>query len=87
MDDTQEKNVLEHLRSGQTITPLEALRLYGSLRLGAIIHVLRKKFVGTPYSIETENEKKLDEKTGRTKTYARYRLVVQTAPKEQPELF
>lgn len=89
MDDTQIKNVMAHLESGKTITPLEALHLYGSLRLGAIIHVLRKELEleGRGREIVTHNEKKLDEKTGRTKHFAKYELVYQTAPAGQKELF
>lgn len=41
--DTQEDAILKHLQKGKTITPLEALTLYGCLRLGARIWDLRKK--------------------------------------------
>lgn len=34
--------VLEHLKKYKKITPLEALKEYGSMRLGAIIFDLRK---------------------------------------------
>ena len=52
---TQIKRVLFHLLSGKSITPLDALRLYGSFRLGAIIFLLR----GQGYIIRTDrNEKK-----------------------------
>ena len=89
MDDTQKKNVMEHLQSGRTITPLEALSMYGSLRLGAIIHVLRKELEleGRGRQIVTHNAEKLDEKTGRTKRFARYELVYQAATAGQKELF
>ena len=89
MDDMQKKNVMAHLESGHSITPLEALNLYGSLRLGAIIHVLRKELEleGRGRQIVTHNAEKLDEKTGRTKHFARYELVYQTAPAGQKELF
>ena len=40
---SQKDKVLAHLRAGNTITPLEALRLFGSLRLGAIIFNLREE--------------------------------------------
>ena len=42
MKKTSKKNkVLAHLVSGKSITPMEALELYGSFRLGAIIFELR----------------------------------------------
>jgi hypothetical protein len=40
---TQAEKILEHLRNGQTITPLEALRKYGCLRLGARVWDLKQK--------------------------------------------
>lgn len=56
----QRNNVLRHLQSGQTITPLEALDLYGCFRLAAVIHVLRKE--GFPIQTEeviTSNHKRI----------------------------
>jgi len=38
---SKKSKVLAHLLSGDTITPMEALNLYGSFRLGAIIFELR----------------------------------------------
>lgn len=38
---SQTKQILEHLKSGRTISPLEALELYGCFRLGARIYELR----------------------------------------------
>lgn len=35
--------ILEHLKSGRSITSLEAVKLYGATRLAAIIYELRKK--------------------------------------------
>ncbi len=40
---TKIASVRAHLESGRSITPLEALRLYGSFRLSAIIFVLRER--------------------------------------------
>ena len=37
------KKVKSHLLTGKTITPIEALNLYGSFRLAALIHTLRHK--------------------------------------------
>ena len=38
---TQNDAILEHLKSGQSLTPLDALRLVGSMRLSARIKNLR----------------------------------------------
>ena len=38
---SKKSKVLAHLLRGESITPLEALNLYGSFRLGAIIFDLR----------------------------------------------
>ncbi len=43
------QKVLEHLQKFKTLTPLDALKLYGTMRLGAIIFNLRKD-----YNIVTE---------------------------------
>lgn len=40
---TQEKLILTHLNSGQSISPLEALNRYGIMRLAPIVHTLRQK--------------------------------------------
>ena len=40
---TQSEAILKHLKSGNTITSLEALQKYGCLRLAAVIHSLRKE--------------------------------------------
>ena len=40
---TQSAAILRHLRRNPSITPLEALRQYGCLRLGARIWDLRKQ--------------------------------------------
>jgi len=39
---TQEQMVLEHLQSGKSITPIDALNLYGCFRLSAIIFNLKR---------------------------------------------
>jgi hypothetical protein len=38
----QNQQILNHLRNGKSITPLEALNEYGCLRLGARIHDLKR---------------------------------------------
>jgi Helix-turn-helix domain len=39
---TQTQQILAHLKDGKTITPLEALNLYGCLRLAAVIFDIKK---------------------------------------------
>ena len=39
---TKKQAILNHLKKFKKITPLEALKEYGSMRLGAIIFELRK---------------------------------------------
>lgn len=69
---TQKKAILAHLLSGRSITPMEALRLYGCFRLSAAIFDLRAK----GYVIKTERMKI------RQGTYvARYHLI--RKPNEQ----
>ena len=51
---SQKTRVKEHLESGNPITPIEALNLYGCFRLAAIIHTL-KKYEGM--NIKTEIRK------------------------------
>ena len=62
---SQSDMILTRLRRGHSITPIEALRLYGCFRLAARIGELRE----AGYTIQTEWEK---DETG--KLHARYRL-------------
>lgn len=50
--DSQEARVLEYLRTGAELSPLEALHKFNCLRLGARIFALRKK--GNPIQSRTE---------------------------------
>lgn len=68
-DNSQISLILKHLQTGVEITPLEALRLYGAYRLGAIIHRLKKE----GYKIRTRLES-FEKPNGRTGQYAVYRL-------------
>ena len=61
---SQKDNILAHLRSGATITPLDALEQYGCFRLAAVIFNLR----ADGHKIKT---KKI---TRRGKTFASYKL-------------
>ena len=63
---TQKEAILRHLQSGKTITPLEALNLYGCYRLGARIWELRDE----GYKIQSETVKQ-----GK-KTFSSYRLTI-----------
>src|ERR1019366_597999 len=69
--------ILETLKVGDSVTPLDALRLWGCFRLGARIWDLRYgKYDGTCYDIEKLSEKNADGK-GR---HARYRMKQYSAP-------
>ena len=63
---SQNGKILEHLKRGRSITPLEALKLFGSLRLGGRIYDLRCE----GYAIDREWET-----DGAGKRWAKYRLV------------
>ena len=64
---SQRHRIKQHLITGWSITPLEALNRYGCFRLAAVIHKLRDE-EGMPIkTIPTT-----DRNTG--KTYATYRL-------------
>lgn len=71
---SQKDKIKAYLQSGKSITPLDALEMFGSFRLGAIIFTLREE--GMP--IKTEFV------TNRYKTkFAKYTLEQKT----QPSLF
>lgn len=71
---TQKEKVRQYLESGRSITPIEALEMFGSFRLGAIIFTLREE--GMPI--------RTDFVTNRYKTkFAKYTLEQKT----QPSLF
>jgi hypothetical protein len=69
---SQERAILAHLKSGKSITPIDALNLYGCFRLGARIKNLREE----GHNIITDYE----ESNG--KRYARYYIPI----KQQMEL-
>ena len=68
---SQKQSVLNHLREHGHINPMEALDLYASFRLGAIIFELRKE-----HYINTEliNDKN---RFGKAVQYAKYMYVGQ----------
>lgn len=61
----QNTAIKEYLLQGHSITPLEALEMFGCFRLGARIADLKKK------GLDIVNDNPVDERTG--KRYARYR--------------
>jgi len=63
--ESQNKMLLNHLMRGWTVTPIDAMELFGILRLGARIWDLRKK----GYSITTTLVK------DGNKRYASYKLI------------
>ena len=56
--ESQEKQILDYLKTGAGITPLDALKKFGCFRLGARIFGLKKKgcLIRTEM-IEVENDK------------------------------
>jgi hypothetical protein len=64
---SQTTQILNHLKEGNTLSPLEALDMFGCLRLGARIWELRHgEYDGTCYDITEEPHE--------GKQYAIYRL-------------
>lgn len=63
-------DILNHMEKYGSITPLEALNLYGCFRLSGRIYDLRKQ--GIPIRTETVTGKRED---GSTYTFARYSIV------------
>jgi len=66
MKQTQSKQILEYLTTHNSITPLEALNLFGCFRLGARIWDLKRE----GYNIKMELENNGD------KHYAKYSLIL-----------
>lgn len=66
MNNTQLKQILEHLKQGKTISQAEAIHLYRCYRLSAVIQRLRT----TGHYIVTHNEPNQDARG----THARYEL-------------
>jgi|HubBroStandDraft_4_1064222.scaffolds.fasta_scaffold81941_5 hypothetical protein len=69
MSKTHNGQILELLKRGESITPIDALQMFGCFRLGARIFDLRHgKYDGVKYDIEEISEKRDG------KRYARYRM-------------
>ena len=69
--EAQSKQILEYLQKGNSLTPLEALKMFDCMRLGARVYDLKSQ----GHEIVTEMVK--DEKSG--KKYASYRLMEKVA--------
>lgn len=54
---SQEKNILAHLQSGKSLTPLEALKEYGCFRLSGRIYDLKKAGYDIKMQMVKENKK------------------------------
>lgn len=66
MNNNQLDQILEHLKQGKSITPIEALELFSCFRLSAVILKLRN----AGYDIVTHHEPNMSNKG----THARYEL-------------
>jgi len=62
---TKKQKILTHLKSGRTITSMEAIDLFRCTRLAAVIYSLKEE----GYSIESKSVK------GTNTNYARYKLL------------
>jgi len=60
---SKQAKVEAYLRAGNTITPLEALKLFGLMRLGAVIHRLRRRGMNITTTLRGKEQ------------YAEYRMV------------
>lgn len=67
--ESQERQILEYLESGRSITPIDALNLFGCFRLSARIKDLRNRGFDIVTSMETK-----EMPDGTKKRYARYWL-------------
>lgn len=67
--DSQVTLILNHLKTGASINPLEAFSKYGVYRLGAVIYILREE----GYDISTQKVY-YKKPSGRRGNYAVYRL-------------
>lgn len=73
---TQEAAILAYLKSGATLSGLDALNKFGCIHLPGVIHSLRQ----AGYDIETQNGKAFSRIAGRDKRFAVYKLVSSPAP-------
>jgi len=69
---TKTEKVLRHLKKGKTITQAQAIDLYGSYRLSAIIHVLRHERGVNIKSIAMYSK---PDENGHVSTFCKYKLI------------
>lgn len=70
---TQKERVTKYLLDHGSITPLDAMREFGVMRLAAVIFELRDPYGKYGYNIETQYETSKN-RYGESVTYARYVL-------------
>ena len=70
---SQKTKILEHLKKGKSITPLDALSLFGCFRLAARISEIRDIGLQEGFTIKTESFM-VRNRDGETKPVARYVL-------------
>ena len=70
-ENSQISLVLKHLQRNKEITPLEALKMYGCYRLGAVIFNLKAE----GYNIKT-HKAEVEKSNGKIGRYAVYKLEV-----------
>jgi hypothetical protein len=66
---TQTAAILAHLKSGKTITPMDALNLYGTMRLGARIFDIRAMGYNVTMTLQT-----VKNRFGQKVSFAQYKL-------------
>lgn len=71
--DSQTKQILEYLRTGKKLTPLDALQLFGCFRLSARISELRDMGRDMGFEIITD-KKEVTDKFGNKKYVGEYWL-------------
>lgn len=57
--DSQCEAIARHLRAGKTLTALQALRKFGSMRLGARVWDLKQRGMAIEKTMVTRGEKKV----------------------------
>jgi hypothetical protein len=70
---SQKAEILAHLKLGKSLTPLEALRMFGCLRLAARISEIRDIGLNEGFTVKTESYMVRD-RNGDAKPVARYVL-------------
>jgi len=69
MNLNQKQRIALHLASHKSLTPLEALNLYGCFRLASVVHTLKADGMDIVTNLITTTNS-----DGESKTYAQYHL-------------